>query len=130
MEKLTINLPAMYGDHHVVEVRRILQELPGVDEIYASSAFQLLEVTYDPTKVNDQAMLLALESAGYLHETGFQTETGVPPASKSDQPEYYRHTAVFEQSKQVIGFAQKVSYSGQSLWPCPGMGILKVEAEE
>ena len=35
MEVLTLELPAMYGDHHVVEVRRILLEIPGVDNVYA-----------------------------------------------------------------------------------------------
>jgi len=31
MEVLSLELPAMYGDHHVVEVRRLLFELPGVN---------------------------------------------------------------------------------------------------
>ena len=41
MNKVTIDLPSMYGDHHVQEVRRLLFDLDGVEEVYASSAFQL-----------------------------------------------------------------------------------------
>ena len=52
MEKITISAPAMYGDHHVVEVRRILLETPGVEDVYASSCFQAVEVTFDPTRVS------------------------------------------------------------------------------
>ena len=49
MEKKSFKLPAMYADHHVVEVRRILLEMPGVQDVYASSAFQVADVTFDPT---------------------------------------------------------------------------------
>ena len=37
----------MYGDHHVVEVRRLLLEMPGVTDVYASSSFQVVEVAFD-----------------------------------------------------------------------------------
>ena len=52
MEKITVDLPTMYGDHHVTDVRRILLALPGVEDVYASSAFRLVEVTFDPTKTS------------------------------------------------------------------------------
>ncbi len=51
MEKYTLDLPTMYGDHHVLEVRRILLEIPGIQDVYASSAFRAVEVTYDPAEV-------------------------------------------------------------------------------
>ena len=44
MEEVQIHVPAMYGDHHVLEVRRILLELPGVLDVYASSCFQTVQV--------------------------------------------------------------------------------------
>ena len=52
MDTLTLEVKTMYGDHHVVEVRRILLGLPGVEDVYASSSFRVVEVTYDPGKVN------------------------------------------------------------------------------
>ena len=45
METKSFEAPALYGDHHVSEVRRILLELTGVNEVYvSSSAFQIIEV--------------------------------------------------------------------------------------
>ena len=33
MNTLSLDLPSMYGDHHVTEVRHLLLELPGVDRL-------------------------------------------------------------------------------------------------
>ena len=68
--------PALYGDHHVVEVRRILMELPGVKEVYASSGFQTVEVTYDSKKVKAEQIKAKLEESGYLGEIPILAETG------------------------------------------------------
>ena len=51
METKAFEAPALYGDHHVSEVQSILKELPGVEEVYASSAFQAIEVTFDEKKI-------------------------------------------------------------------------------
>jgi len=37
MKTKVIELPALFGDHHVTEVRRILNEIQGVKDVYASS---------------------------------------------------------------------------------------------
>ena len=58
MKKKLFELPTLYGDHHVIEVKRLLSEIPGVLDIYASSAFQVVEVPYDETKVNDLELAL------------------------------------------------------------------------
>jgi hypothetical protein len=48
MNTLTLELPAIYGDHHVLEVRRILFELPGIEDVYASSNFRRRDPTIRP----------------------------------------------------------------------------------
>lgn len=53
MEKKSFELPAMYADHHVVEVRRLLLETSGIKDVYASSAFQVADVTFDPDVVSE-----------------------------------------------------------------------------
>ncbi len=68
MEKSTINVPAMYADHHVLEVRRLLLEMAGVQEVNASSCFQVVEVSYDPTKINAAEIMAKIELAGYVKE--------------------------------------------------------------
>lgn len=131
METKTFALPAMYGDHHVLEVRRILQEITGVEEIYASSAFQSVEVTFDPEKVTEDQIENKLEMAGYLGEIELPVEADAATYLDADRSEsFFRHTEVFETSKQVVSFAQNVNYSGRPLWNCPGIGVIKSEMED
>lgn len=130
MEQITIDLPAMYADHHVAEVRRILLQMPGVSDVYASSAFHTVEITYDPQKVTPQAIHQALEDAGYLGELPIPVESSQPVGSGNGKKVYYRHTAVYENTRSTISFSQQVAYSGRPLWPCPGMGAVKTKSHE
>lgn len=123
MKRLQTDLPTLYGDHHVIEVRRILSELPGVEDLYASSAFQILQVEYDETKISEKDIMEKLEEAGYLGELLLPQETD-RPATELIGEKIFRHTAAFEQTKQV-SFHHETSFSGRPLWPCPGMGTLK-----
>ena len=130
MEKKTFELPAMYADHHVVEVRRILLEMPGVEDVYASSAFQVAEVTYDPAAIEEAAIAEKLEQAGYSGDFTVTAEAGKPAISKNGDEVFFRHTEVYEQTKETIGFAQEVGYVGRPLWPCPGIGTINTMEEE
>ncbi len=131
MQKVTYETPSLYGDHHVTEVRRILLELPGIDDVYASSAFQVVEVTYDPEKINDLEIAMKLDEAGYLGEWTVPIESGASTyhATNGLKP-YFRHTAAYEQTRLTVSFAQNVSYLGRPLWPCPGMGIISKPMED
>jgi hypothetical protein len=129
MKKLQTELPAMYGDHHVIEVRRILLELPGIEGLYASSAFQYLEVNYKEDQITEEQILTKLDEAGYIGEMPTPQESNIPATEHKDK-KAFRHTAAFEQTKQ-ISFLHQTSFSGRALWPCPGMGpIKKVKVEE
>jgi len=116
--------PALYGDHHVSEVRRILLEMPGVKDVYASSAFRSIEVTFDPSKVKEAEIAARLESTGYLNELPVMTETG-KAVTDGGSKEEFRHTAVYVTTRSVVSFAQQVNYQGRPLWPCPGMGVIQ-----
>lgn len=134
MEKTTIELPSMYGDHHVIEVRRILLEMPGVEDVYASSGFHVVELEFDPEKTGTADIIARLEEAGYTQELSVAAESGEAAYKGSNgdsSGEFFRHTAVFEQTQQGVSFTQEVSYAGRPLWPCPGMGVVKqVEMDE
>jgi len=131
MRTITIEAPALYGDHHVVEVRRLLMELPGVENVYASSAFHAIEVTYDPDTIQDDVIKNKLDEVGYLGELPSPVEADASTYLKSDRSQsYFRHTEVFETSRQVVSFAQNVSYTGRPLWNCPGMGVIRSKMEE
>ena len=124
METKTFEAPALYADHHVSEVRRILLELTGVGDVYASSAFQVIEVTFDPEKIKAEQIETRLQEAGYLGDMPLLTELGTATVKK-DGDGTFRHTAVYETIKGTVAFAQRVDYNGRPLWPCPGMGTVK-----
>jgi excisionase family DNA binding protein len=65
MENALFDVPSMYADHHVIAVRQALLSTPGVEEVWASSAWQQVEVAYDPEAVSPDGISQALEQAGY-----------------------------------------------------------------
>ncbi len=130
MEKVTYETPALYADHHVTEVRRILLALPGVVDVYASSSFQVVEVTYDPEKINDLEIAVKLDEAGYLGEWTVPIEAGATAYQAVGVKPYFRHTAAYETTRNTVSFAQNVAYLGRPLWPCPGMGLISKPMEE
>jgi len=131
VETKTFQTPALYADHHVTEVRRILLELEGVNDVYASSAFQTVEVTYDEKKINDLEIAVRLDEAGYLGEWTVPVEVGATAEqAENGRRPYFRHSTVYETTKKTIAFAQRVNYQGRPLWPCPGMGTVSVTPDE
>jgi copper chaperone CopZ len=130
METIALELPTMYGDHHVVEVRRILLELPGVEDVYASSGFQSIEVIYDPAKVSPQTIQACLQEAGYLGELPVPVEEGAASYLEKGDRSFFRHTTVYENIRHTVSFQQNVAYQGRPLWPCPGMGPIRLKALE
>jgi copper chaperone CopZ len=128
MNSLVLDVPRMFADHHVLEVRRILQEMQGVDEIYASSSFQAVEVSFDPKKLSEDDLRKALDDAGYLGELDMPLESG-EPTMDSNGDRYFRHTQAFESVADVISFGQDVASSARPLWPCPGMSAVSTMDE-
>lgn len=65
MNKITLNVPALYADHHVINVKRLLSPLPGVENVTTSSAFKQVTVEFDAAKTSEAALVKALTDAGY-----------------------------------------------------------------
>ena len=64
-QKENISVPAMFGDHHVVQVRQIVSALPGVKAIQASASRRKITVTFDRAQVTLAAISAALAQAGF-----------------------------------------------------------------
>ena len=128
--KTTLELPAMYADHHVLEVRRILLDMDGVKDVYASSGFQAVEVDYNSKKINKDDIVAKLDEAGYMGELVIPTESGevVYTEGLVDRSSF-RHTTA-PAGTRAVGFAQNVGYEGRSKWPAPGFGLLNIEKKE
>ena len=65
METIELTIPAMYADHHVIKVKQLLSPLPGVQDVFASSAFKAVSIEFDPAKTSQAALVKALTDAGY-----------------------------------------------------------------
>lgn len=124
MEYFSLKVPTMYGDHHVLEVRRLLLEIPGVGEVYASSSFQTVEIQYDEARVAPAEIEAVLEKAGYIGDLSLPVETSTVTDGKNGGRPIFRHTAAFSQVGKDIGFTREVPFTGRPLWPCPGFGVI------
>ncbi|MDR3576196.1 MAG: heavy-metal-associated domain-containing protein [Anaerolineaceae bacterium] len=123
MQISSFNTPGLYADHHVSEVRKHLLELPGVQSVYASSAFQIVEVTYDESKLTQDVLNDLLDRLGYLSEIQALAESGT--AASGDDAPNYRHTVTYTATRKTVSFQQQVPYSGRPLFVCPGIGTIK-----
>jgi len=129
MQKFSLALPSMFGDHHVVEVRRILAAIPGVKEIYASSAFHVVEVDFEPEVVSPEIIQAALQEAGYMEVIPGPTEIHGDPANAEAERPFFRHTAAFPNVRTTISFTQEIPAVARPLWPCPGLNHEPLEKE-
>ncbi len=65
MRKAILDVPMLWADHHVLKVREALVNLPGVEDVFASSAWKQVLVRYDETQTNQAQIEQALAAAGY-----------------------------------------------------------------
>jgi len=92
MEKLQLNVPDMWADHHVLKVRAVLIAIPGVQDVVASSAFRMVALNYDPALANPGFIIGTLDDAGYsvaTDGTGVIAES-VPVADGRRDPAWTR----------------------------------------
>jgi len=123
MDTLVLDVPGMYGDHHVIEVRRLLMELSGVEDVYASSYLRTVEIIYDPANTDASVLTDQLAKAGYLTEPAPPTESGIAAYGNSSNGTFYRHTAAYAQTGKMVSFAQQINAESRPLIPCPGMQL-------
>lgn len=111
MEKLALKLPDMYGDHRVIEVRRLLTAMPGVQSVYASAAWQRVEVEFDPAQTDAEAIRRTLLAAGYTPE-GELPPPAAPPVR-----------ALAGLAEAAEPFIEKMPAGAGDLRPCPGFEV-------
>lgn len=122
-----IELPSLFADHHVLEVRKLVSELKGVTGIYASSAFRLIEVETDGS-IKEDDITKILSDAGYLDELPISGEIEISPAEQGGKSKVFRHSAIYDQTHKALSFKQEVDNRAKPLWPCPGMGpVVRME---
>ena len=118
MKRLVLTIPALYGDHHTTAVRKILEPMEGLTDVYVSSASHVVALSYDPKKANPEVIEAALAEQGY--------EAGVPEPTyaSSSADRSTRQTDAFAGTSGALAFAeQTLIRDGRPLWPCPGFDI-------
>ncbi len=100
----------------MLAVRDILGKLNGVEDVYASSAFKLVVVTFDPAKAKQADFEQALAAEGY--PTGdVETHDNASPAPRRGGAQF----VVASGLAQSVRFeAPPVAYGPGGPRPCPG----------
>lgn len=121
MKTLVLAIPVLYGDHHTNAVRTILASLPGVSDLYVSSAYHLVSMSYDPKQIGPEAIEKALSEQGY--------ESGVPEpiyaaSYATEMEKSARYTGNVGGTGGALVFAEHTMVrEGRPLWPCPGFDL-------
>jgi copper chaperone CopZ len=84
MDKVVLDLPALWADHHVLRVREALMGLAGVEDVYASAAWKQVLVTYDSKETDQEAIEKTLTEAGYPVGAGAPPVLAVPGVANRD----------------------------------------------
>ena len=122
MTSLVLDVPAMYGDHHVVEVRRLLLANAGVASVDASSAFHVVEIEFDADRTSADDLRTVLDDAGYTGDLPSPAESGNPEFQGQPGGEgFFRHSAAYAPAGKAMSFGQDIVAAGRPLYPCPGM---------
>jgi copper chaperone CopZ len=117
-ESLILTIPTLYGDHHTVAVRGILEAIEGVEVVRVSSAFHQAVLAYDPSKTSEEAVVKTLAEQGY--------DPGAPQpsyaASLHERSTKFTNLAIG--TGGALAFAeQTLVQGGRPLWPCPGFDV-------
>ncbi len=115
MDKVTLTIPGMYGDHHVLAVRNLLGGMAGVENIYASSAFKQVVVTFDPAKVQPADFETKLAAEGYA--VGEGKEPAEQPLPRRGGAQFVVAAGLAE---NVRFEAPPVNFGVGGPRPCPG----------
>ena len=89
MTELTVSVPSMFADHHVLQVRRILGGLAGLREIRASAATKEVTLVGDGT-LNQEQVEQALRKGGYPPNE----EIALPPLPDRNADESSWYTVI------------------------------------
>lgn len=82
MEKASFTIPALWADHHVLAVRDVLAQAPGVSNVVASAMNKSVALDFDPAVTSPEAISKALAAAGYM--PGGLPHAGEAPRKKAE----------------------------------------------
>lgn len=121
MEDLILTVPALYGDHHTLDVRSILGGIKGVSLTYVSPAAHQIALRYEATETSPQVIEQALAQRGYLAGAP-ETAYPISPAERAT-----RHSAAYSGTGEALAFSESAPhFVNRPLWPCPGLEPMRI----
>ncbi len=99
MEQLTLSIPTMWADHHVLAVREALAALQGVQEVEASSAGKFVRLSFDPAATAKERIVQALRDAGY--DPSATAEFPEPAANKAPESAWFAQSGRVTQTNRL-----------------------------
>ena len=131
MKEARFDIPILFGDHHVLEITKILSEIEGINEFYISSAYNFVKFDYDESKISEEAIGDLFKKAGYYGEMGFEVEMfAVDTEGVTKNKKHFRKSVLYDQTNLTQGFKQNATKTSRKEWPNPGMGNLEVGKKE
>ncbi|HOG46768.1 MAG TPA: heavy-metal-associated domain-containing protein [Anaerolineae bacterium] len=98
MEQLTLTIPRMWADHHVLAVREALAAV-GVHEVEASAVGTYVRLSFDPAATGRERILQALHDAGYDPEATI--EFPQPPANAAQGSAWFAQGVRMTQTNRL-----------------------------
>ena len=121
MENLVLTIPALYGDHHTLEIRSILGGLKGVMLTYVSPAAHQVSLRYEPSEITREAIEQAIAQRGYPVGS---PDTAYPVSSAERAT---RHSAAYSGTGEALAFSESTpQWLNRPLWPCPGLEPIRL----
>ena len=80
MEELTLAVPGMWADHHVLAVRELLREDDAVTSTTASALEGVVRIEYDASRTDPRRITALLTEGGYA--CGEPAQAADPPTDK------------------------------------------------
>ncbi|OGO11939.1 MAG: hypothetical protein A2Z66_00530 [Chloroflexi bacterium RBG_13_66_10] len=115
---LVLTIPTLYGDHHTIAVRAILEGIAGVEDVRVSSGFHQVSLAFNAAKTSREAVEKALTEQGY--EPGVAQPTYAAGLAERST----RHSSLMLGTGGSLAFAeQTLVQGGRPLWPCPGFDV-------
>jgi copper chaperone CopZ len=84
MGKAALEVPTLWADHHVLKVLGVLNRMEGVEDVYASSAWKQVLVTFDEAETDLASVKKALAEAGYPVGEGEVPMLAQPTENRKD----------------------------------------------
>jgi len=124
MKKLVLTIPTLFGDHHTTAVKKALEGMEGIDDLYVSSAFYQILLSYDPKTIEPDMIRSALAEKGYSEDTEPILPADPLPVGESTS----RHTSTYTGIGDTLAFAETApTWEDRPLWPCPGFEPASME---